>query len=112
MADALVILPIHEATQRREPAAQQKLEIANLPTGQVPGGKICGARFEFGGVFRVELKVDQFAAVRGDKVAVRLCIVYIVYIHDEERFYTIERLLPQRRPLAKADRSCARVPSF
>jgi hypothetical protein len=25
-----------------------------------------------------------------------LCIVYIVYIHDEERFYTIERLLLQR----------------
>ena len=63
MADALVILPIHEATQRREPAAQQKLEITDLPTGKVPGRKISGVRLELGSVFRVEDKVDQFAAM-------------------------------------------------
>jgi hypothetical protein len=40
-------------------------------------GKIFGARFEFGDVLLVEFKVDQFAAMRGNKMAVRFCSVYI-----------------------------------
>src|SRR6267378_6821425 len=44
--------------------------------------------------------------MRGDQMAVRLSIVYVVYIHDEERFYTIERLLLQRRVKHQAPPPC------
>jgi hypothetical protein len=49
--------------------------------------------------------------MRGDQVAVRLSIVYIVYIHDEERFYTIERLLLQRRVKHEAPPPAAEIPN-
>jgi hypothetical protein len=77
MADTLVFVAIDETAQRREAATQEKLEIANLPAGQVPGGKIFGARFEFGGVLLVEIKVHQFATMRGDKMTVRFRSIYI-----------------------------------
>src|SRR5437763_15504222 len=77
MADALVFVAIHKTAQRREASAQQKLEIANLPAGQVPGGKILGARLEYGAVFVVEFKVNQFAAMRSNKMTVRFCRVDI-----------------------------------
>ena len=79
MTDALVFIALHETAQWREAAAKQKLEITNLTAGQVPGGEVFGTRLEFGGVLWVELKVDQFAAMWGDQVAVRM---WIIYVHD------------------------------
>src|SRR5262249_61277787 len=75
------------------------LQITNLSAGQVPGGKLFRARFEFGGICGVKDKVHQFTAMRRDQVTVRMCSVYI----HEGRFYTIESGMSQWRQAELAE---------
>src|SRR5262249_25108172 len=66
---------------------------------------IFGARFHFGGAFRVKPKIDQFATMRRNEMAVRFCSVDI---YHEERFYTIGSGFPQR----EVERRAARLPTL
>ena len=68
-ADAFIILAVHETAQRRESAVHQEFEIAQLASGQIPRGPIFRMAFQFGGVIGRHLQLDEFAPVRGDKVA-------------------------------------------
>ena len=71
VTDAFVIRTIHEAAQGRESAAQQQFDITNLSRRQVPRRPFFGMRFQIGGARRLGNEVDQFPAMRGDKMARR-----------------------------------------
>jgi hypothetical protein len=64
MASAFVIGLRHESAQRREPAAQQKLDVTNLAGREVPGRPFAGMGFKFSRLLVIDYQVDQFAAMR------------------------------------------------
>ena len=64
VADGFVVITVHEASERREAAIEQQLEIAELSRGEVPGWEIARGSFRVGRLFSVEKQVDEFAAVR------------------------------------------------
>ena len=66
VADGFVVGFAHEAGERREAAVAEHLEVAELARGEIPGGPIAGLFFDFVGAAGGDLKVDEFAAVRGD----------------------------------------------
>ena len=68
-ADAFIILAVHETAQRRESAVHQQFQVAQLASRQIPRGPIFRMAFQFGGVIGRHLQLDEFAPVRGDKVA-------------------------------------------
>jgi hypothetical protein len=46
--NTFVICFVHEAAERRKATAQQQFQVAELASGQVPGRKVPGLRFELG----------------------------------------------------------------
>ena len=56
---------VHEARQRRERSARQKLEIAPLPLGQKPVGPVRRQPLELAGPLAIDHQVDQLVAMGG-----------------------------------------------
>ena len=51
MTNTLVVRALHEPSQGREAAAQQKFKIADLARSEVPGQPLAGMGFQFGAAF-------------------------------------------------------------
>ena len=69
LTDALVLGAGHEATQRRESATHQQFQITDLARSQIPGRPLARMGFQFASPVRIDNEINEFAAVRRDKMA-------------------------------------------
>ena len=73
---SLVIGLIHETGERRKTAVEQHFKIADLARRQVPGWEIARFGLRLSGVFAIEDKVSELAAMRLNEMAVRVCGIH------------------------------------
>ena len=67
-ADPLVVGARHETGERREPAAQQQLEVADLARRQVVRRPVARGGLQGPGAFVIDEQIDERPAVRGDEM--------------------------------------------
>ena len=67
-ADAVVVAADHEAGERREPAVEQQLQVAQLARCEVMRRPVAGYGLQLGGPVRVDDRVDERPAMRRNQM--------------------------------------------